>query len=173
MTRKCSTWLEGSSCRESERFTPPSRTSGLEVSTTPSASRSSTGRSRSWGSVSACSWWPRIRSSWDTRSASDGSTVTCSGWSRSRRVQSRTSGGTRSDTIRTSSSNAFRKARISSSTTAIPCNAELITATCDYGGEWVASIRKDNILAVQFHPEKSQRNGLRLLRNFLNFIDAD
>jgi len=55
----------------------------------------------------------------------------------------------------------------------LQCGPELITATCDYGGEWVASIRKDNILAVQFHPEKSQRNGLRLLRNFLNFIDAD
>jgi len=54
----------------------------------------------------------------------------------------------------------------------LQCHPELVTATCDYGGRWLASIQKENILAVQFHPEKSQRNGLRLLRNFLNFVDA-
>lgn len=54
----------------------------------------------------------------------------------------------------------------------LQCSPELITSRCDYGGEWVASIQKENILACQFHPEKSQRNGLRLLRNFLSFVDA-
>jgi imidazole glycerol-phosphate synthase subunit HisH len=44
---------------------------------------------------------------------------------------------------------------------------EAVTATCMYGEEFAATLEQDNILATQFHPEKSQRAGLTLLRRFL------
>lgn len=44
-----------------------------------------------------------------------------------------------------------------------------IAATVNYGQDYVAIIQKDNILATQFHPEKSQTCGLDLLRTFFNF----
>jgi imidazole glycerol phosphate synthase glutamine amidotransferase subunit len=40
-------------------------------------------------------------------------------------------------------------------------------ATCSYGGEFVAVTEKENIFAVQFHPEKSGDTGQRVLENFL------
>lgn len=54
----------------------------------------------------------------------------------------------------------------------LQCNSEIIAAHCEYGKVRVASIEKEHIFAVQFHPEKSQRNGLKLLRNFLNFAHS-
>jgi imidazole glycerol-phosphate synthase subunit HisH len=40
-------------------------------------------------------------------------------------------------------------------------------ALCSYGEEFLAAFKKDNICGAQFHPEKSQNNGLVLLKNFL------
>lgn len=45
---------------------------------------------------------------------------------------------------------------------------KIVSATCDYGDEsFCAAIEKGNLLATQFHPEKSQHAGLKLLGNFL------
>jgi len=49
----------------------------------------------------------------------------------------------------------------------VPSNKDEILSTTDYGERFVSGIRKGNIYGVQFHPEKSQRDGLRLLRNFM------
>jgi len=43
-------------------------------------------------------------------------------------------------------------------------------ATSDCGHRFVAALRHGNIMATQFHPEKSQRAGLKLLRNFLDLV---
>lgn len=47
-----------------------------------------------------------------------------------------------------------------------PGDASVIATTTDYGGPFVTSIWRDNVMAVQFHPEKSQRVGLKMLENF-------
>lgn len=51
----------------------------------------------------------------------------------------------------------------------VPKEDSIITSTCNYGEEFVSSISKKNIHLIQFHPEKSQKNGLRLLQNFLDY----
>jgi len=51
----------------------------------------------------------------------------------------------------------------------LSCDKDLVVATCHYGEDYVAAICKEHIFASQFHPEKSQRNGLKMLRNFMNF----
>ena len=48
-------------------------------------------------------------------------------------------------------------------------DANLVVANCEYGETFSAAIQYDNIFATQFHPEKSQKNGLKLLENFLNW----
>jgi imidazole glycerol-phosphate synthase subunit HisH len=41
-----------------------------------------------------------------------------------------------------------------------------VTAQCEYGGPHVSAVEKDNVLGVQFHPEKSQRSGIYMLKTF-------
>jgi glutamine amidotransferase len=50
---------------------------------------------------------------------------------------------------------------------AVPADRELVALEADHGGPITAAIRKDNLFACQFHPEKSQAVGLQILRNFV------
>ena len=50
-----------------------------------------------------------------------------------------------------------------------PVNEDCVFGTTNYGHEFVSAIALDNVFAVQFHPEKSQNDGLQLLRNFVNW----
>jgi glutamine amidotransferase len=47
-------------------------------------------------------------------------------------------------------------------------NEDIVTSTTDYGFDFVSSVNKNNIYACQFHPEKSQTAGLKLIENFVN-----
>jgi imidazole glycerol-phosphate synthase subunit HisH len=55
---------------------------------------------------------------------------------------------------------------------ATACNPAEILATVDYGGDVVALIGRDTIMGTQFHPEKSQAVGLRMLQNFIGMTHA-
>ncbi|MCK4809391.1 MAG: imidazole glycerol phosphate synthase subunit HisH [Candidatus Omnitrophica bacterium] len=44
-------------------------------------------------------------------------------------------------------------------------------AVCNYGVDFIAAVKKDNIVGVQFHPEKSREPGLKLLKNFVEGAD--
>jgi glutamine amidotransferase len=50
---------------------------------------------------------------------------------------------------------------------AVPADPAVVAATTDYGGPVVAAVARDNVWAVQFHPEKSSRVGLALLGAFV------
>ena len=52
----------------------------------------------------------------------------------------------------------------------IPDKTEWISSFTTYGKPFVSSIRKENLFATQFHPEKSQQKGLRILENFVKSI---
>ncbi|MBT5400834.1 imidazole glycerol phosphate synthase subunit HisH [bacterium] len=49
-------------------------------------------------------------------------------------------------------------------------NINISHSTCIYNDEFIASYEQDNIAGVQFHPELSQTNGLKLLKNFIEYF---
>ena len=52
----------------------------------------------------------------------------------------------------------------------VPRDQQIIVATTDYGVDMAAVVEKDNVHAVQFHPEKSSRKGLLILKNFVRMV---
>ena len=50
----------------------------------------------------------------------------------------------------------------------IPEDKDIISATTDYSSNIVCSVEKENIFGTQFHPEKSDKEGLKIIDNFLN-----
>ena len=50
----------------------------------------------------------------------------------------------------------------------IPEDKSVISATTDYSSNIVCSIEKNNLFGTQFHPEKSDKTGLKIIENFLN-----
>jgi len=50
----------------------------------------------------------------------------------------------------------------------IPKDKNVITATTDYSSNIVCSVEKENIFGTQFHPEKSDKLGLKIISNFIN-----
>lgn len=50
----------------------------------------------------------------------------------------------------------------------VPQNPDDIATTTDYDGEFTSSVWRGNLMATQFHPEKSQEKGLRILKNFVD-----
>jgi len=54
-----------------------------------------------------------------------------------------------------------------------PVDDAIVAAVTDYDGERVAAVARDNVWAVQFHPEKSSAVGLRMLANFVDTVRTE
>jgi glutamine amidotransferase len=55
---------------------------------------------------------------------------------------------------------------------ALPADPSVQVGSCDYGGPFAAAVARRNVFAVQFHPEKSQSAGKRLLDAFAAWVRA-
>lgn len=53
------------------------------------------------------------------------------------------------------------------------CDKKYILGSCDYGIDVPAIVQNENIIGMQFHPEKSHNNGLTVLKNFVNYAKGD
>ena len=54
----------------------------------------------------------------------------------------------------------------------VPEDNSIVSTTTDYGVDFTSMICKDNVFATQFHPEKSQRVGLTILKNFGKVVEG-
>lgn len=54
----------------------------------------------------------------------------------------------------------------------VPADGSIVAGETDYGGPFCSMIWRDNMVATQFHPEKSQQDGLRILENFAQWQPA-
>ena len=54
----------------------------------------------------------------------------------------------------------------------VPDDPSIVCTTTDYGYEFCSAIWKDNVFATQYHPEKSQATGLKILENFAGMVGA-
>ena len=54
-----------------------------------------------------------------------------------------------------------------------PANEDWVMATCDYGGEFIAAVQKGDVMACQFHPEKSGDKGIAIFKSFLEGSTAE
>lgn len=52
-----------------------------------------------------------------------------------------------------------------------PVDAAIVATQTDYGVNFASSVWRDNVFATQFHPEKSQRIGLQILKNFVTLAE--
>jgi len=50
----------------------------------------------------------------------------------------------------------------------VPQDKSVVSATTDYASKIVCSVEKDNLFGTQFHPEKSDKAGLKIIENFIN-----
>ena len=55
----------------------------------------------------------------------------------------------------------------------VPADSSLVATTTEYGSSFVSSIATERLFACQFHPEKSQELGLRILTNFGRFVASN
>ena len=56
--------------------------------------------------------------------------------------------------------------------TPINVNDKFVISKTFYGVDLITAVQKENIFGTQFHPEKSQKAGLELLKNFVNYLNA-
>ena len=52
----------------------------------------------------------------------------------------------------------------------VSSESNIVKSICNYGSNFIASFESDNIAGVQFHPELSQSNGMKVISNFIEYF---